>query len=82
MKQPENLKLDAQQMPPLATAIDHWLAARHDYKKQASDKNQHAYNETYFVLGAAWAERFPDSANLPGMFESFRRGLISPEADE
>lgn len=74
--------MNAQPVADLNTAIDRWLAARGEYKKQASHENEHRYNESYFALGAAWAERHPDAAHLPGAFESFRRGLISPETDE
>lgn len=79
MEQPENLHMNAQPAAALATAIDRWLEARGEYKKQSSAESEYRYNETYFSLGAAWTERYPDAANSPGAFEWFRRGLIAPE---
>lgn len=81
MRIDETLCLNVRLLPNLESAIDRWLAARREYKKQASAESQYRYNETYFVLGAVWAERYPDAANLPGAFDSFRRGLISPEEE-
>ena len=82
MESNKNLNLNVRLMPNLETAIDRWLAARRDYKKQANDRNQHSYNAAYFVLGEEWVERYPEAADVPGAFEWFRRGLIAPEIDE
>lgn len=76
------MHVDVRHVPNLETAIDHWLAARGEYKKEASDANQHAYNATYFALGEAFAERYPEAAHMPEAFEWFRRGLIAPEEDQ
>lgn len=82
MEQPENLHMCVHPTADLTTAIDRWLAARGDYKKQASDESEYNYNAAYFALGAAWAERYPEDADTPRAFESFWRGLISPEDEE
>ena len=68
MIQPENLHLIPTPAPHLATAIDRWLTARGEYKKRASDENQHAYNAAYFALGEAWVERYPEADNTPEAF--------------
>lgn len=82
MNQPENLHIiNGRPVPDLAIAINRWLAARGEYKKQASDQKQNAYNAAYFALGEAWAERNPEATNVPGAFEWFRRGLIAPEKE-
>ena len=82
MKQPENLHvINARPVPELATAIADWLAARVEYKKQRRDETESEYNATYFALGTAWAERYPEAADTPGAFEWYRRGLIAPEED-
>jgi hypothetical protein len=54
MKQTQNLHTDARPALPLEGAITRWLSARGEYKKQASDENQNAYNATYYALGEAW----------------------------
>ena len=74
-KQSEVVRL----VPDLAIAINRWLAARGEYKKQANDESQNAYNATYYALGEVWAQQNPHSANIPGEFERFRSRLISPE---
>jgi hypothetical protein len=81
MKSKENLLLDVRPTPNLETAIENWLTARAEYKTQPSDESEYNYNATYFALGAAWAERYPEAADTPGAFEWFRRGLIAPEED-
>lgn len=81
MTQPQNPHLDARLVPSLENAIDRWLAARCEYKKYASVESEYRYNETYFALGAAWTERYPEVAKVSGAFERFRRGLISPEEE-
>lgn len=81
MEHNENLRFYSRPVFDLATAIDRWLAARTEYKKQASDENQYAYNLSYFALGEAWAQRCPETASIPGAFEQFRRGLITQEAE-
>lgn len=68
-------------VPDLQTAINRWLAARTEYKKQGSDENQYAYNAAYFALGEAWAEQHPNAFDVPGGFERFQSRLIAPEED-
>lgn len=80
IKQSE-LCLDVHLVSELATAIDRWLTVRGEYKKRASDENQHAYNAAYFALGEAWARRYPDAADVPGGFERFQSRLISLEKE-
>jgi hypothetical protein len=82
MTQPENLHLISRPLADLKTATADWLAARNEYKKQASDENEHAYNLSYFALGEAWAGQCPDAVDVPGGFEAFRRSLIVPETGE
>jgi len=83
MKQPENLHIiNGRPVPDLATATDQWLVARDSYKSQRSDESEYAYNLTWFELGAAFAERYPEAADTLGALERFRRGLIAPETDE
>lgn len=81
MKTDENLFLDVRHVLNLEVAIDRWLAARTEYKKQASDENQYAYNAAYFALGEAWAEQHPDAVDVPGGFERFQSRMIAPEED-
>jgi hypothetical protein len=81
MEMPENLTLDVRQVPSLEAAIDHWLAARGAFKSQPSDENRNEYNATYFRLGVAFNERFPEASDTPGAFEWYRRGLIAPEEE-
>lgn len=81
MKSDSNLQFDVRLLPILGEAIDRWLAARDKAIAVTSSENQHAYNATLFELGAAWAERYPDSANTPEAFEWYRRGLIGAEED-
>jgi hypothetical protein len=82
MKSNGNLILDVRQVPNLEEAINQWLAARDVYKMQPSDESQHDYNATLCDLGAAWGERYPEDADMPGAFEWYRRGLTTPEEDE
>jgi hypothetical protein len=82
MEHPGNLHVTASPEPALIAAIDRWLAARAEYKEQASDQNQNAYNAAYFALGEAWVVRYPEVANMSGGFEQFRCSLIAPETDE
>ena len=42
MERSENLNPDVRLVPTLEAAIDRWLAARGEYKKQASDEKQSA----------------------------------------
>jgi hypothetical protein len=79
MNQPKNLQLDVRLVPGLATAIDHWLVARDNFKMQSTDESQYDYNATLFDLGAAWGERYPEARNTPEAFEWYRLGLIAPE---
>lgn len=79
MKREKTMQPNVGFAPDLESAIDNWLVARGEYKKQASDKNQHAYNATYFALGEAFAEQYPEVANVPGGFERFHRCLIAPD---
>jgi hypothetical protein len=79
MQRSESLNPDVHRVPSLETAIDRWLTARNEYKKQASDENQYAYNAAYFALGEAWAEQHPDTVDVPGGFERFQSRLIEPE---
>jgi hypothetical protein len=81
MEIPQNLHLAVRSVPPLEEAINRWLAARGAFKSQPSDENQHEYNATYFALGVAFNERYPDAASTPGAFEWYRRGLIAPEEE-
>jgi hypothetical protein len=81
MKHNENQSFNTGPVPELAIAINLWLAARSEYKKQASDENEQAYNATHYALGEAWAGRYPDGADTPGAFEQFRVGLIAPEEE-
>jgi hypothetical protein len=76
-----NLILDVRQVPSLEEAIDHWLAARDAFKSQPTDENRNEYNATYFGLGVAFNERYPEASDTPGAFEWYRRGLIAPEED-
>jgi hypothetical protein len=78
----ENPQLDVRLVPSLENAIDRWLAARKNAKMVPCDQNEQAYNATWFALGEAWAEWYSEATDAPGAFERFRRGLISPEADE
>ena len=71
--------INARPVAELATAIDRWLAARDAYKLKRSDKSEYDYNATYFALGEAFAERYPEAADTAGAFEWYRRGLIAPE---
>lgn len=82
MKTKDNLCLDVRLMLPLPEAIDQWLAARDAYKMERSGENEDEYNATYFDLGAAFCERYPEATNTPGAFEWYRRGLIAPGGDE
>jgi hypothetical protein len=77
-----NQNLDVRLVPDLEAAIDRWLAARNEYKKQATDENQHAYNAAYFALGEVWAERYSKGAATLDSFEHFRRDLIAHEQDK
>ena len=79
MEHPENRQFANRPVSDLTTAIDRWLTARKEYKKQATDEEQNAYNAAYFALGEAWTERYPEVAKLPGEFERFRCTLISPD---
>jgi hypothetical protein len=81
MNREGNLILDVRQVPSLEKAIDHWLAARDVFKTEPSDENRHEYNATLYDLGAAWGERYPEDADMPGAFEWYRRGLIAPEEE-
>jgi hypothetical protein len=76
-----NLILDVRKVPSLDEAIDHWLAARDAFKSQPSDENQNEYNATYFGLGAAFSERYPEAAETLDAFQWYRRGLIAPEEE-
>ena len=75
------LQLDVRIVPNLGTAIDRWLSARNAYKMEPSDESQNEYNATYFTLGVAWRERYPEAATTPEAFQWYRRGLIAPEDD-
>ena len=80
MECPQNLHvINARSVPELATAIDHWLAARDVFKMQSSDENQHDYNATLYDLGVAWNERYPEATDTPDAFQWYRLGLIAPE---
>jgi hypothetical protein len=68
-------------VPSLEAAIDRWLAARDAFKSQPSDENRNEYNATYFVLGVAFNERYPEGAATPEAFQWYRRGLIAPEEE-
>ena len=57
------------------------LAARDAFKSQPRDENRNEYNSTYFALGVAFNERYPEGAATPGAFEWYRRGLIAPEEE-
>ena len=81
MNRTANLQLDVRQVPSLETAIDHWLAARDQFKIEPNDENLSDYNATLSDLGAAWGERYPEDADTPGAFEWYRLGLIAPEED-
>jgi len=81
MEIPENLILDVRQVPSLEAAIDLWLAARNAFKSQPTDENQNEYNATYFRLGVAFNERYPEATKTPGAFEWYRRGVIAPEEE-
>lgn len=82
MKFDKDLCRDVNLVPRLEASIDRWLAARNVYKMQPSDENQHNYNATYFALGEAFAQRYPEAAaNMPSAFDWYRRGLIAPEDD-
>lgn len=83
MNQPENLHIiNENSAPELATAIDRWLTARHEYKAHRSDESELKYNATYFALGAAFAERYPEAPDMPDAFTWYQRGLIAPETNE
>jgi hypothetical protein len=81
MMKSEELRLNARQVPNLQAAIDQWLAARDAFKSQPRDENRNEYNSTYFALGVAFNERYPEGAATPGAFEWYRRGLIAPEEE-
>jgi hypothetical protein len=81
MNRDGNLILDVRQVPSLEAAINHWLAARDNFKMQSTDEARHEYNSTYFALGVAFNERYPEDADVPRAFEWYRRGLIAPEED-
>ena len=68
-------------VPTLEDAIDRWLAARADYKLERSERNEIEYNATYFALGSALRERYPEAADMPWAFDWYRRGLIAPGED-
>lgn len=53
MERIANKNPDSRLVPTLEAAIDNWLLARGEYKKQTTDENRHAYNATYYALGAA-----------------------------
>ncbi len=81
MNRKGNLIVDVRQVPSLEAAIDHWLAARDDFKMQSTDEARHEYNSTLYDLGAAWGEHYPEATSTPVAFEWYRRGLIAPEAE-
>lgn len=81
MKQPDNLYLDARPVPDLTIAIDQWLAARDNFKMQSTDEARYEYNSTYFALGVAFSERYPEATGTPEPFHWYRRGLIAPEEE-
>jgi hypothetical protein len=82
MECPQNLHvINARSVPELATAIDHWLAARDVFKMHSTDENRNEYNATYFGLGVAFNERYPEAADTPEAFQWFRRGLIATEEE-
>ena len=81
MAQPESLHPIVCPVPPLETAVTEWLTARAKYKAHRSDESELIYNATFFALGTAFCERYPESANTPGALDWFRRGLIAPEDD-
>jgi hypothetical protein len=76
-----NLILDVRKVPSLENAIDNWLAARDVFKMQPSDENRNEYNATYFGLGVAFNERYPEATDTPEAFEWYRRGLIAPDEE-
>lgn len=84
MNQPENLHLiNALPVGELAAAIDQWLAARNAHEMEPSDESEYNYNATYYSLGEAFAEHYPEAAaKMPDAFDWYRRGLIAPEEDE
>ena len=81
MEIPENLILDVRQVPSLEAAIGNWLAARDAFKSQPSDENRNEYNATYFGLGVAFNELYPEASGTPDAFQWYRRGLIAPEEE-
>jgi hypothetical protein len=81
MNRTANLQLDVRQVPSLGTAIEKWLAARHNFIEQSTDENRHEYNGTLNDLGVAWGERYPEDADTPEAFEWCRLGLIAPEEE-
>ncbi len=81
MNRPTNLHFDVRMVPTLEDAIDQWLAARDAFKSQPTDENRNEYNATYFGLGVAFNERFPEASDTPGAFEWYRRGLIAPDEE-
>jgi hypothetical protein len=81
MNRTASLQPDVRVVPDLEEAIDHWLAARDNFKMQSSDENQHEYNATLFDLGVAWGERYPEATGTPEAFQWYRRGLIAPEEE-
>jgi len=39
------------------------------------------YNATYFGLGVAFNELYPEASGTPDAFQWYRRGLIAPEEE-
>lgn len=81
MESRQNLTLDVRQVPSLEAAIDLWLAARDAFKSQPTDENRNEYNATYFALGVAFNERYPEASGTPDAFQWYRLGLIAPEEE-
>jgi hypothetical protein len=74
-----SLILDVHQVPSLETAIDHWLAARNNFKMLPSNENRRNYEATLNALGVAWNQHYTEASNTPDAFQWYGRGLIAPE---
>ena len=81
MNRKGNQILDVRKVPSLEIAIDQWLAARDKFTMQSTDESRNEYNATYFALGVAFNERYPEATETPEAFQWFRRGLIVPEEE-
>lgn len=77
----DDLCFDVRLVLRIERAIGNWLSARDAYKMEPSHDTECEYNATYFDLGTAFGERYPESANTPGALEWYRRGLVAPEDD-